>query len=289
MEILLCYDRVHKNIDEEMQKFMKNIEHNIHCSGYYRLSRKILIEPDIKILFRYDYANEIKGLRPDYFWTNSADASRYLHYACSTEITSLYGIKELIRSHIKETEYTKKHNHSDDKFDAFRYSYINTDFNKTLHNKELYVSKELIKLKTKLNEIYGTNCFKEKENEIMPTKNINAGTLYINDIPLGRMYPEIKNVIFSGPCTIVMWSDGDKTIVRCDDENFDKEKGLAMAIAKKFLGTNKTKSNYNDIFKKWCTEDEFSEEENKVIETALEGIKKEIDNNSKKKIKMNWI
>ncbi len=65
------------------------------------------------------------------------------------------------------------------------------------------------------------------------------------------MYPEIKNVIFSGPYTIVMWSDGDKTIVRCDDENFDKEKGLAMAISKKFLGTNKSKSNYNDIFKKW--------------------------------------
>ena len=177
-------------------------------------------------------------------------------------------------------------NHSDDKFDALRYSYIDMDFNKTLHNKELDVPEELIKLKTKLNEIYGTNCFKEKENEIMPPKNINAGTLYINGMPLGRMYPEIKNVIFSGPCTIVMWSDGDKTIVRCDDENFDKEKGLAMAIAKKFLGTNKTKSNYNDIFKKWCTEDEFSEEENKVIEAALEGIKKEIDNNTKKKIKV---
>ena len=48
--------------------------------------------------------------------------------------------------------------------------------------------------------------------------------------------PEIKNVIFSGPCTIVLWSDGDKTIVRCgEDDTFDKEKGLAMAISKKML------------------------------------------------------
>lgn len=67
---------------------------------------------------------------------------------------------------------------------------------------------------------------------------------------------EIKNVIFSGPCTIVQWSDGDKTIVKCENEDFDKEKGLAMAICKKFLGTNKSKSNYYDIFDKWIPEEE---------------------------------
>ena len=65
----------------------------------------------------------------------------------------------------------------------------------------------------------------------------------------------IKNVVFSGPCTIVQWSDGDKTIVRCENEDFDHEKGLAMAIVKKLFGTNETKSNYNNIFKKWCPED----------------------------------
>ena len=45
----------------------------------------------------------------------------------------------------------------------------------------------------------------------------------------------IKNVIFSGPATIVIWSDGDKTIVKKSDyeAEMDKEKGLAMAIIKK--------------------------------------------------------
>ena len=66
----------------------------------------------------------------------------------------------------------------------------------------------------------------------------------------------IKNVIFSGPCTIVQWADGDKTIVRCENENFDKEKGLSMAIVKKLFGTNKSKSNYNDVFKKWIPEED---------------------------------
>ena len=66
----------------------------------------------------------------------------------------------------------------------------------------------------------------------------------------------IKDVIFSGPCTIVLWKDGTKTIVRCENEFFDKEKGLAMAICKKVLGTNKSGSNYYDVFKKWCVEED---------------------------------
>lgn len=67
--------------------------------------------------------------------------------------------------------------------------------------------------------------------------------------------PNIKKVIFSPPATIVIWNDGDKTVVKDHDEDFDKEKGLAMAICKKVFGTNKSKSNYNDIFKKWITEE----------------------------------
>lgn len=62
----------------------------------------------------------------------------------------------------------------------------------------------------------------------------------------------IKRVIFSDPCTIVIWSDGTKTIVRCTDEKFDKEKGLAMCIAKKALGN---KGKYYDVFKKWIEEE----------------------------------
>ena len=62
----------------------------------------------------------------------------------------------------------------------------------------------------------------------------------------------INKVIFSGPCTIVLWNDGSKTIVRCTDEKFDKEKGLAMCIAKKALGN---KGKYYDVFKKWIEEE----------------------------------
>jgi hypothetical protein len=56
--------------------------------------------------------------------------------------------------------------------------------------------------------------------------------------------------------TAVIWADGTKTIVRCNNDNLDHEKGLAMAIAKKALGTNKSGSNYYDIFKKWLPKED---------------------------------
>jgi len=47
----------------------------------------------------------------------------------------------------------------------------------------------------------------------------------------------IENVIFSGPATIVFWTDGTKTVVKCrKGDKFDPEKGIAMACAKKLLG-----------------------------------------------------
>lgn len=72
----------------------------------------------------------------------------------------------------------------------------------------------------------------------------------------------IKKVYFNDPVTVVIWEDGTKTVVRCNNDQYDPEKGLAMAIAKKALGTNKSGSNYYDAFKKWLpkTEEESVEE-----------------------------
>lgn len=64
----------------------------------------------------------------------------------------------------------------------------------------------------------------------------------------------IKEVIFNKPATIVLWSDGTKTVVKVQGKSkFDKEKGLAMAISKKFLGN---KGNYYNEFKKHLSEEE---------------------------------
>ena len=68
---------------------------------------------------------------------------------------------------------------------------------------------------------------------------------------------EIKNVVFNPPATIVFWTDNSKTVVKAENEAFDPEKGLAMAIAKKALGN---KGNYYETFKKWLPKTESKEE-----------------------------
>lgn len=59
----------------------------------------------------------------------------------------------------------------------------------------------------------------------------------------------ISKVIFNDPATIVLWSDGTKTVVKVQEgEMFDPEKGLAMAISKKALGNE---GNYYNEIGKW--------------------------------------
>ena len=60
--------------------------------------------------------------------------------------------------------------------------------------------------------------------------------------------PKIADVIFSPPATIVVWKDGTKTVVKAENEAYDAEKGLAMAISRKALGN---KYGYYDVFRKW--------------------------------------
>ena len=47
----------------------------------------------------------------------------------------------------------------------------------------------------------------------------------------------IKKVHYKEKMTIVIWTDGSKTIVKCNEQDtYDPEKGLAMAILKRISG-----------------------------------------------------
>lgn len=49
--------------------------------------------------------------------------------------------------------------------------------------------------------------------------------------------PSIEKVIFKDPLTIVIWSDGLKTIVRCQGGDvYDKRTGLLLCCAKRLFG-----------------------------------------------------
>ena len=51
---------------------------------------------------------------------------------------------------------------------------------------------------------------------------------------------DVKKIIFSGPKTIVLWSDGTKTIVSMskDELRFDPESAFCAAYTKKIFGSN---------------------------------------------------
>lgn len=81
----------------------------------------------------------------------------------------------------------------------------------------------------------------------------------------------IKKVYFNDPVTVVLWEDGTKTIVKAgEDDIYDPEKGLAMAIAKKALGN---KGNYYEVFKKWLPEETTNTDRGKSIEPIVKNVK----------------
>ena len=80
---------------------------------------------------------------------------------------------------------------------------------------------------------------------IMLSENLPYG-LYEIVIPQDEPL-RITKAIFNPPATIVLWNDGTKTVVKCsNEESYDPEKGLAMAIVKKTFGNH---GNYYNIFK----------------------------------------
>lgn len=62
--------------------------------------------------------------------------------------------------------------------------------------------------------------------------------MYVHEIVDDINDLKIKKVIFNNPATIILWKDGTKTVVKCNKkETYDPEKGFAMCIAEKLLGS----------------------------------------------------
>lgn len=80
------------------------------------------------------------------------------------------------------------------------------------------------------NSIYGVFWFPEKSLAVIPDVGVIADDA-------------IKQVIFSGPKTIILWKDGTKTIATCGEgDHYDKYAGFCAAVTKKMFGsTSKVK------------------------------------------------
>lgn len=132
----------------------------------------------------------------------------------------------------------------------------------------------------------GRNMVKRMLNDMFGIGGDNMNTNYSDMYKKGSLFGmnglRIKNVIFNEPATVVYWDDGDKTVVKCGKgEQYDPEKGLAMAISKKALGN---RGNYFNEFKKWLpkgTKDateyislkDFAESKNLKADSVRKAIK----------------
>lgn len=75
-------------------------------------------------------------------------------------------------------------------------------------------------------------------------------------VPINACYgfmksrPTVDRVIFNSPATIIFWTDGTKTVVKCQPgDTYDEEKGFMAAYLKKLLGNDNT---FNKEIKKYC-------------------------------------
>lgn len=105
--------------------------------------------------------------------------------------------------------------------------------------------------KSAINSVYGCNpkteAFIDYVRRCLEKSTTSQKRDAVNPMAIDR-------VIFNDPATIVIWADGTKTVVKCQDGDvYSRETGLALCIAKKALGN---KGSFNDVFHKWIPEEE---------------------------------
>ncbi|MDY4815006.1 MAG: hypothetical protein SO274_05400 [Turicibacter bilis] len=75
--------------------------------------------------------------------------------------------------------------------------------------------------------------------------------------------PEVREIRYNGPATIVFWEDNTKTVVKMqpDEAYYDPDKAFAMAVCKKLFGNkfNRHLTEAQKAFKK-CYEEECEKE-----------------------------
>lgn len=102
------------------------------------------------------------------------------------------------------------------------------------------------------------------------TVTISPVTVSYGDTPIYKIYPKkkkysgslpsaiftdayIKEVIYNNPATIILWSDGTKTVSKChSSDTYSKETGLMLCVIKKLIGSTRI----NDILRDWIPEQE---------------------------------
>lgn len=86
------------------------------------------------------------------------------------------------------------------------------------------------------------------DKEVKNVFDMVSDTVHFYPITIYESRPTVERVIFNDPATIVFFSDGTKSVVKCQKgEKYSKESGLSLAIAKRMLGNKE----FHKTFKKF--------------------------------------
>ena len=141
---------------------------------------------------------------------------------------------------------------------------LERDINNRMNGKEKELEKEL-----------ETDLKRRRSEMVVNYNEYNKVLKMIEAMHSSYQYPipQIKNVIFNYPATIVFWNDDTKTVVKCDErDQFDPEKGITMAFFKKMHGNI---GHYFEEIKKWAKK--YEDKENKAFKDFLNYVSNSID------------
>ena len=129
-----------------------------------------------------------------------------------------------------ETEYSTLTQKSKTMVDGYFMEFVPTEIRAVLS--EYFLSK--INRRKPVKGLLGSTADITVRDEFNTLKDFDTID-FIKGVYSGMHVPGIKKVIYHDPATIVYWYDGTKTVVKASGEPFNKEHGLAMAIARKYF------------------------------------------------------
>ena len=122
-----------------------------------------------------------------------------------------------------------------------------------------YSCRDIVTIKIPL----GTPWFEEIEDTVkMPETHYAVYEGFSNAIDQffgAYKIPEVREIRYNGPATIVFWEDNTKTVVKVQpgEEYYDPDKAFAMAVCKKLFGNkfNRHLTKAQKAFEKSCEEE----------------------------------
>lgn len=91
-------------------------------------------------------------------------------------------------------------------------------------------------------------------------KYVMEDVMRTHEIFCKSLVPNPTKIIYNPPATIVFWTDGTKTVVKCcEEDEYNEYYGFLCALGKKIFGTNRhLKKMIDEKAERHYIEDEFS-------------------------------